>query len=258
MTASVAIKQGDFTGLAENYAKYRPAYSETVLTAIMSLVDKPVQQIDFADVGAGTGIWTQMVACRGCQSVTAVEPNDDMRRQGKQQLDVAWVNGSGERTTLESQSVDLLSMASSFHWVDFAAGTKEFHRVLRPGGRFVALWNPRFLNDNPVLMDIEEEVYRLAPHIKRKSSGKSSFVEELTAQLNDSPYFDDVIYLEGRHTVQLTHEQYIGVWNSVNDIRAQMGEAVWQQFMRYVSNKITALDSVDCSYLTRAWAARRK
>ena len=67
-----------------------------------------------------------------------------------------------------------------------------------------------------------------------------------------------MIYLEGRHQAKLTHEQYLGAWKSVNDIRAQMGEDKWQQFLYYVEEKISPLETVDCTYLTRAWAAKRK
>jgi hypothetical protein len=46
-------------------------------------------------------------------------------------------------------------MASSFHWADFELATKEFSRVLRKGGRFCALWNPRLIEVNPMLVEIE-------------------------------------------------------------------------------------------------------
>ena len=76
------LTAGDFTGLAEHYSKNRPDYSTSVLNALLGLSNKNVQQIDFADVGAGTGIWTKMVVDKGVKSAVAVEPNDDMRKQG--------------------------------------------------------------------------------------------------------------------------------------------------------------------------------
>ena len=175
---STTIKAGDFTGLAEDYAKNRPDYAPSVLTALLSLTGKATADIDFADVGAGTGIWTRMVWQTGVKSVQAVEPNDDMRRAGSSGVNEApglaplqWHAGSAEHTTLGDHSVDMLSMASSFHWADFDKATAEFHRVLRPGGRFVALWNPRLIETNPVLVDIENYLNTLRPDIKRVSSG---------------------------------------------------------------------------------------
>jgi tRNA1(Val) A37 N6-methylase TrmN6 len=76
------MTHGDFTALADDYARYRPGYAPSVTTAILALVGRPPIEIDAADVGAGTGIWTMMLAARGLHSITAVEPNDEMRRQG--------------------------------------------------------------------------------------------------------------------------------------------------------------------------------
>lgn len=260
-TTAEKMKPGDFSKLAENYSKYRPSYSKSVLSAILGIVGKPVSQIDFADVGAGTGIWTRMVAGQHCHSVMAVEPNAEMREQGRngnQGLAIQWQAGSGENTGLADESVDLLSMASSFHWVDFEKGTKEFHRVLKKGGCFVALWNPRYIEDNPVLVDIENKIYALAPHIQRVSSGKSNFVEALSKKLLVSPHFEDLVYLEGRHSIPLSPKQYLGAWESVNDIRSQMGETLFNQFLDYVKQKTNHLSTIDSTYLTRAWVVRKK
>lgn len=255
------IKQGDFTGLAENYSLYRPGYSETVLDAILGIVKKPIKEINFVDVGAGTGIWTRMVASRGCFTAKAVEPNEDMRLAGKKNQDngnIVWFEGAGEQTGLADNSADLLSMASSFHWVDFPLAEKEFHRILKPEGRFVALWNPRFIHDNPVLIDIDQKMKELCPTLSRVSSGSSEFVKNLSEKMLASHYFTDLVYLEGRHTVNLTKQQYMGVWRSVNDVRAQMGEAVFETFMHYMDEKISDHELVKSTYLTRAWMVKRK
>ena len=200
-----------------------------------------------------------MMAKRGARSIVAVEPNDDMRGQGENGnngLPVVWSKGSGEATGLAANSVDLLTMASSFHWINFEAGTQEFHRVLRPGGYFVALWNPRYIQDNPMLVEIEQKLKELQPALTRVSSGKSAFVEALAAKFQQHPLFIDPVYLEARHTAHLTPEQYLGVWQSVNDVRAQLGEAKFAQFMDYVHGRIIACKVIDCTYLTRAWIVR--
>ena len=161
--------------------------------------------IDAADIGAGTGIWTRMLAARGLHSVVAVEPNDDMRGQGietSRGTDIVWRKGSAEATGLPDGSADLVSMASSLHWADFDKACDEFHRILRPGGVFVALWNPRFIEANPLLVEIEAQIARLKPDIRRVSSGRSGITERLTEMLSAKPQFAEVLYLEGRHCVQ--------------------------------------------------------
>jgi ubiquinone/menaquinone biosynthesis C-methylase UbiE len=254
-------KLGDFTGLAKNYSQFRPSYSKIVSQAILGLVDKPKSEIDFVDVGAGTGIWTRIIHESGVNSIIAIEPNDDMRTHGIKDsigCDIKWKTGSGENTGLPDNSADVLTMASSFHWVDFQRGITEFSRVLKPGGIFTALWNPRHIQANPLLVEIESELQRIAPHIKRISSGNSEFTDTLTAKLTESELFTDVIYLEGLHTVKQTPEEYIGVWWSVNDIRAQAGEGKFEEFMNYVEKKVRDLEYIETTYKTRAWTARVK
>jgi ubiquinone/menaquinone biosynthesis C-methylase UbiE len=126
------LKAGDFTGLAKDYSQHRPDYCPSVLRALLGLLGKPTAEVDFADVGAGTGIWTLMVYAAGVGSATAVEPNKDMRNNGisdSQHTSVRWLAGSAEATGLPSASADWLSMASSFHWANFDTATQEFHRV---------------------------------------------------------------------------------------------------------------------------------
>jgi ubiquinone/menaquinone biosynthesis C-methylase UbiE len=254
------MKHGDFTGLAGDYAKFRPGYAPQVATALLGLLQRDTASIDAADVGAGTGIWTRMLAERGLRSVVAVEPNDDMRSQGvatSQGTRIAWQKGSAEATTLADGSVDLLSMASSFHWAEFDAACAEFHRVLRPGGVFVALWNPRLIEVNPLLVEIEAEITRLKPEIKRVSSGRSGLTERLTQLLSAKPLFKEVLYLEGRHSIQQTPAQYLGAWRSVNDLQVQLGPQLFAKFLDYVTQRTSKLSTIETTYLTRAWAARR-
>lgn len=255
------LKAGDFTGLASDYSQHRPDYCPSVLNGLLGMLNKPVQGVDFSDVGAGTGIWTRMVYGKGVKSVTAVEPNDDMRANGiadSAGTSIRWLAGNAEQTGLPDASRDWLSMASSFHWADFDKATREFYRVLRPNGRFTALWNPRLIEVNPLLVEIEAHLDTLRPNIKRVSSGRSGITETLTEQLWASPYFDDVVYLEGRHVIAMTPERYLGAWRSVNDLRVQLGPEKFDAFLAFVGQRISGLDVIEATYLTRAWSARRK
>ena len=254
------MKHGDFTGLAGNYARFRPGYAPQVATAILGYLGLDPATVDAVDVGAGTGIWTRTLAARGLRSVTAVEPNDDMREQGietSKGTGVAWHKGSAEVTGRPDSSADLVSMASSFHWADFEKACAEFHRVLRPNGVFVALWNPRYIEANPLLVEIEDQIAKLKPDIRRVSSGRSGLTERLTDLLSAAPQFSEVLYLEGRHSAQQTPEQYIGAWRSVNDLQVQLGPDLFQKFLGYVEERTAGLDAIETTFLTRAWVARR-
>src|SRR5580658_8680959 len=253
-------KLGDFTGLAEDYSQHRPDYCPSVLDALLGLLNKDAADLDVIDVGAGTGIWTRMIYGKGVKSVTAIEPNDEMRAAGI--VDTAgtairWLAGSAENTGAPAGSCDWLTMASSFHWADFETATREFHRVLRPMGRFTALWIARLTETNPLLVEIEAHLNALRPGLKRVSSGRSGMTETLTERLWASPWFEDVVFVEGRHEIIMTPERYLGAWRSVNDLQVQLGEKQFGAFLDFVEERVRG-QLIEATYLTRAWSARRK
>lgn len=251
------MKHGDFTMLAENYARYRPGYAPFVLEAFWAL--SPQAGL-CADVGAGTGIWSRQLAARGVR-VIAVEPNDAMREAGKhlnENLDIVWRKGSAEATGLPSSSCDMVCMASSFHWPDFDAAVTEFYRILKPGGIFMALWNTRHFESNPLLVEIEAFLHTLVPGLKRVSSGRSAFCGTLMERLRQRKEFADVLYLEGRHTEQQSPERYIGLWQSVNDVRVQAGEERFARFIEHLRGVTKDISFIEAEYQTRAWIAQRK
>ena len=249
------MKHGDFTNLASRYARYRPGYSPFVLDVFAGLKRGGL----CADVGAGTGICSRLLAERGLH-VVAVEPNDAMRAEGEKAtgaLNIVWRGGSAEETGLAAHSVDMVCMASAFHWPDFDLAVREFFRILRPGGHFMALWNTRRYESNPLLVEIEEYLHGLVPELKRVSSGRSGFWDTLTERLSERGEFDDVLYLEGRHTEDQTPERYIGLWESVNDVRVQAGEERFQRFLDHIRERTADVSVIRAEYLTRAWIACR-
>ncbi|HJA79200.1 class I SAM-dependent methyltransferase [uncultured Desulfovibrio sp.] len=251
------MKHGDFTALAENYAQYRPGYAPMIADIFVRLSGEAHPRC--LDAGAGTGIWSRQLAAAGAV-VEAVEPNDAMRQAGERQSDapaIRWHKGTAEATGLESGSCRLACMASSFHWPDFAAAVREFHRILMPGGYFMALWNTRFFESNPLLAEIEAYLRHLAPEMKRVSSGRSEFCNSLRERLAARPEFADVVYLEGRHVEYQSPQRYLGLWESVNDVRVQLGEAKFARFLAMIRERTAGLERIEAEYLTRAWIARR-
>jgi len=255
--AATTMKHGDFTGLARDYATFRPGYAPQVATAILGYLERDSASVDAADVGAGTGIWTRILAARGLHSVIAVEPNDDMLAQGiaaSCDTSVTWRKGSAEATGLPNGSVDLVTMAASFHWADFDKACDEFHRILRPRGLFVALWNPPVIAGNALLLEIAEQIIKLKPDTQLLSTGRT---ERLTDLLSAKSSFTDVLYLECRHSMRQTPAQYLGSWRSGNDLQFQLGPQLFQVILDFIAQRTAHLADIETTYLTRAWAARR-
>lgn len=57
-----------FSGRATDYAKYRPSYPKEAITTILEGLDHPSQLVA-ADVGAGTGIASRLLAKRGIRVI---------------------------------------------------------------------------------------------------------------------------------------------------------------------------------------------
>lgn len=252
----MAIKQGDFTQLATAYAN-RPGYSLTLLRAIArgyGLADAP----RVADIGAGTGKLTADLLELGLP-VVAVEPNDAMRAEGERTLGTRaqWRAGSAEDTGLPAASADWILMGSSFHWTDPKRSLPEFHRVLRPGGIFTAIWNPRDLDANPLQREIDDMIKSLLPGLKRVSSGAEKYTAGMDRTLLSTGHFRDLLFMEAPLTVEMAPERYLGVWRSVNDIRAQAGDQLFETIMRGIAERIAGLAVVPVSYKIRAWTVRR-
>ena len=69
------INTNGFTGKAQAYAEARPGYPDEAIEYICSLAPKNAV---FADIGAGTGKFTSLIARSG-NKIFAIEPNEDMR-----------------------------------------------------------------------------------------------------------------------------------------------------------------------------------
>jgi SAM-dependent methyltransferase len=170
---------------------------------------------------------------------------------------IKWMEGTAEKTGLPSSSIDWVTMASSFHWADFDTATKEFWRVLKPGGWFTALWNPRLIEANPLLVEIEDYIKFQIPKLERVSSGRSGITNTLNERLESSPFFENVIYIEGHHKINMSPERYIGAWRSVNDLQVKLGPKRFEDFITYLWEKVGSLPAIETTYLTRAWSARK-
>lgn len=160
------MMHGEFSALADDYARYRPGYAPSVVPAILDLVGRPAIEIDAADVGAGTGIWTMMLAACGLRSIIAVEPDDEMRRQGilaSQGKNILWRKGTGEETGLADELLHLVSMASSFHWVDFDKGCAEFQRIFARAGVLSPCGTPVSLRSIHCLSKLNAKSHALNP-----------------------------------------------------------------------------------------------
>lgn len=94
------------------------------------------------DVGVGTGL----VACEEvkivgqAELVTGVDPSSSMMANARVPAGVQLINGTAECIPFPDASFDFLSMGYALrHISDLRTAFKEFHRVLKPGGKLCLL-----------------------------------------------------------------------------------------------------------------------
>ena len=134
-----------FTTRAGDYVVGRPSYPPEAFDALFDGLGDPADVV-VADLGAGTGISSRLLADRGAQ-VFAVEPNRAMREAAQPHPREQWIDGSAEATGLGEASVDLVTAFQAFHWFDHARAFEEIVRILRPGGRAAVVYNERDESD---------------------------------------------------------------------------------------------------------------
>ena len=147
-------------------------------------------------------------------------------------------------------------MGSSFHWADAPRAVKEFQRILKPGGIFTAIWNPRDIGRSELHKGIEAVVYAEIPHMKRVSSGSTVTTEEMEKKLCGGGLFKDLVFMECNHEEVMAKERYMNIWRSVNDIQVQAGEDGFRRILNGIEKKLEAHDSVAVPYRSRAWTAQ--
>lgn len=155
-TASMMTRQGRQEGEgmpldAHEYDAHRPSYPVAALNLLAELGALTPSAV-VADVGSGTGIFTQVLLNCG-HPVFGVEPSADLRAVAELRLaghaGFTSVHGSAEDTTLDDRRVDLVTAASALHWFDAEPARTEFRRILRGQGWTAGLWNFRTTGDSP-------------------------------------------------------------------------------------------------------------
>jgi SAM-dependent methyltransferase len=134
-----------FSERATDYAAARPSYPEAAIDALFEGLGDP-REVVAADLGAGTGISSRLLAARGAH-VIAIEPNEPMRAAAEADPKVEWRAGTAEATGLEEADIDLVTAFQAFHWFDHAKALDEIVRILRPGGRAAVIYNERDESD---------------------------------------------------------------------------------------------------------------
>lgn len=155
-----------FSNRAENYLQYRPAYPADILRFLNQTMGL-AQAHRIADIGCGTGLFAELFLKNG-YTVTGIEPNASMRDAAEKRLLnyplFSCLATRAEATGIESGTIDLVTVAQAFHWMDADLARQEFRRILKPGGG-VAIASTIRKKNTPFLegYDLLKKQFRLEP-----------------------------------------------------------------------------------------------
>jgi ubiquinone/menaquinone biosynthesis C-methylase UbiE len=192
-----------FSDRVEEYVKYRPTYPGVAIDAIVANLSGAV----VADIGAGTGISSRLLADRGLQ-VWAIEPNAAMIAGIADHPQIKRQIAAAESTGLADQSVDLITAFQAFHWFKHDEALVEFHRILKPHGRIAVVWNDRDHSDA-----FSRRYGEVLQSISDKPVGIERMIDTI-ALLQDSQLFTQVQQMTFHHKQHLDLAGLLGLAKS--------------------------------------------
>lgn len=150
-----------FSETAAGYARFRPRYPETLFDYLAGAAPRRARAWDCA-TGSGQAA---IGLAKHFERVIATDASTEQIAHALPSPRVDYRVAPAEKSGLETESIDLVTVAQALHWFDIPAFFQEVRRVLIPGG-LLAVWTYQLFTINP---DIDRRVLRfyaetLAPY----------------------------------------------------------------------------------------------
>ena len=128
-----------FSSQSKEYAKHRPSYPEAMFDYLASLA--PGRELAW-DCGTGNGQAALSLTDR-FQKVIATDASAAQIENAFSHEKIEYRVEPSEKTSILSNSVDLITVGTAVHWFDFEAFYQEVRRVSRQNG-ILAVWTYYF------------------------------------------------------------------------------------------------------------------
>jgi SAM-dependent methyltransferase len=226
-----------FDEAAGLYQQARPDYPAALYDALTRAARiAPGDRL--LEIGCATGKSTLPLARRGL-AITCLEPGPELAAAARRNLAAfpavrvvttdfeTWAAPPGER-------FDLVFAATSWHWIDPAAGFRRASELLRPGGR-LAIWNQRHVfpdGGDPFFTEIQP-VYDEIGEGLRPGEGyyrPGELPDELSAAIEASGLFGDIVVEQFDWAVRYDAAGYLRLLDTFS---GHIAMAPWQRDRLY-------------------------
>jgi len=236
--------------VADEYDAGRPSYPDGLCDALGDLVGRRV-----LDVGAGTGIATRQLLARGAM-VTAVDVGPEvLARAASRTAGLRALVADGTVLPVRDATVDLVTFAQSWHWLDPMTGLPEAHRVLVPGGRLAAWWSQARADDEDWFGDYWAILEANCPGVRLLQRDV-----DWGASLAQGPWFD----VHDPVSVPWIREVSVDAWmvdqashSYIADLPAPERAAVLDELRCVLATRFPGDGTLSVRYETELWLADR-
>ena len=149
------IFKDHFSRHAADYAKFRPRYPSELFAYLASISPSRGRAWDCA---TGNGQAAIALATQ-FDSVIATDASAKQIENAPANQRVQYRSAAAEESGLESDSIDLITVAQALHWFDLSRFWTEAKRVLKPQG-VLAFWSYNVVSVAPEIDRITDRFYR--------------------------------------------------------------------------------------------------
>jgi len=209
-------QQNTFGHMHAEYSAARRGYPSEVYEYLLKLIrtDRPRT----LDVGCGTGISTRELQQHGFQVAGADKETEMINAAREQSSEIEYVVAPADTLPFDSESFNLVTAFTAFHWFNDEKSLTEIRRVLKTGGGFfVALKGNREDEESVTFRAGYRTImkrYGGEKHDKTQEHFRTDIVKSLFSDIREKSF-----YVDEKYTVDnaLTLVRSLSVWNLISE-----------------------------------------
>ncbi len=143
-----------FSVNSEKYSKYRPDYPAALFIFLSSIT--PGHDLAW-DCATGSG-QAALGSAKYFNKVIATDASEQQIENAIRHEKISYIVAPAHHTTIQTGSIDLITVAQALHWCEFNPFYTEVNRVLKPNG-IIAVWTYNLPTISPEIDSIIKYFY---------------------------------------------------------------------------------------------------